>query len=470
MAPTPRRGFLVLAIALDTAKPDAEVLCELRRRYGGGDEPVDGWRFTAAQLGLPERLDRRRALGQGYSFALPEEALVALQNRVKKEEAGAPLWLLLERPAGYLRLVPWEQLLERLGVPILRLPDLETAAPRESPATLDVILCGSGPIAKESFGIGECLERLASRIREGAPRRTLLHVFTDQAAHSGLRERLAAAGALGDAVRLYDPVTAGRYAVPDPALRIEEPLEALENPWLLWMRDSLGGRSVDVVHFLTHGYLAGERGALALAESPLRNEDRRQARFVGAGQLSAFLTQVGAWSAAFSSPEYNYSEMGLRLLADAVAQARPGPVLHHEMRLDPECAALARAYRFLYGAAGTDLAAVPPASPALVLYCALPRPPRRTRGQTRGISFGSPEAAASEGLQAVFDRQENVPAWVAAASRSIEQYDLRLQRLAAAPHEAGVAASRRAAREPAEEALRQIEEIVTRAAMRGDLP
>jgi len=460
MALTPR---LVLAISLDTSKPEAEVLCELKRKTGKASLPLDDWRFTAAKMGLPESLDRRKALYQGYEFELPEDVLGAMQGWVQGE-AGQPLWLRLEKPSGYLRLVPWEQLLQpRIGVPILRLPDFETEPPRETPGTLDVLLCGSLPFDENPFPIGEYLERTADRILGAVPsRRTTLHVFTDQAVYHGLRQRWEAAGKLGSEIRLYDPATAEPYAVPDPTSRIQDPAGSIENPWLLWMRDSLRGRSVDVVHFLTHGYLSGDRGALALAESPLRNTDRSLSRFVGGVELSTFLTQVGAWSAAFSSPEHNYSEMGLRLLADSIAQSRPGPVLHHEARLDTGCAALAQAYRFLYGPAGTGSLGGAPASPALLLYCPVPRAGK----PKKGVSFGMQETAApKEALQAVFESQENVPAWVAAATRSIEQYNLRLQKLADAPAELGQQLSRQADLQPVQETLRQIQEIVARAAV-----
>ena len=87
--------------------------------------------------------------------------------------------------------------------------------------------------------------------------------------------------------------------------------------------------------------------------SPLRSRRYR----IGTGNFRVSWTQpscslfnpVGAWSAAFSSPEQNYSEMGLRLFADTIAQMRLGPVLHHETRLDPQREALADAYRFLFG-------------------------------------------------------------------------------------------------------------------------
>ena len=444
---------LLLSLSLDTSEQEPEVCCLLRTEA----ERLDEWRFTARRMGLPDLLDRRKALYRGYEFEIPGEVVDAMKGWMEPQR---PLWLRLERPAGYLRLVPWEQLLQpRLGVPVLRLPEIETDRPRESPGSLDVILCGSLPVAKDPFPLAEHLVRIAERILGAVPRRTVLHVFTDRAFHPEVKQRFAAKGMLDLAVRLYSPESAKPYAVPDPTARIMDPAGRIENPWLLWIRDSLKGRSVDVAHFLCHGYLWNEQGALALAESPLENHDRRTARFVGSAELSIFMTQVGAWSSTFSSPEHNYSEMGLRLLADAMAQVRPGPVLHQELRLDPGCEALARAYGFLYGPPGLP----PPASPALSLSC---QPSwREAAGKGRSpLKFGlATKSAAALDLETVFATAENVPGWIAAAERSLEQAGLCLQKL----EKTDTGQVRRTELDPVEENLRRVHEIVARAATKS---
>lgn len=446
---------LVLSVSLDTSGRQAEVCCLLEKSGGRLDE----WRFTAERMGLPEVLDRRRALYQGYPFEIPAEVLAAMKGWMKPQR---PLWLRLERPSGYLRLVPWEQLLTSpLGVPVLRLPDFETELPRETARALDVVLCGSAPSDEVPFPVGEYLVRIADRILSAVPRRTTLHVFTDGAAHAELEQRWMAQGKLGPAIRLYAPQTAEPYAVPDPTSRIQDPAGRLESPWLLWMRDSLQGRSIDVAHFICHGYLWQDRGALAFAESPLKNDERHRSRFVGFAELSTFATQIGAWSAAFTSPERNYSEMGLRLLADTVAQSRPGPVLHHELRLDPGCVALARAYQLLYAPS----AAPPPVSPAVLLYCPpslLETQEARDVARTRSFAVAA-ETPAQQSLRTLYETEENVPAWVAAAERSIEQTSLRLRKVAEAPGKT----LRGGEIDPVQDTLRKIEEIVARAARKG---
>jgi hypothetical protein len=451
MAATPAR--LVLSISLGTLGDEAKVCCLLKRDGG----LLGDWRATAARFHLPETLNRREALYRGPQFEVPEEIATAMRSWM---EPPAPLWLRLERPSGYLRLVPWEQLLQpRLGVPILRLPDFEMEQPRETPRSLDVVLCASAPEAKAPFDLAGNLLKIAGRLLNAVSRRTTLHVFTDRAAYPRLKQIWGNQEEPRQApIRLYDPANAAPYSLLEPTSRIKDPTSRLESPWLLWIRDALGGRSIDVAHFLCHGYYWQDRGAIALAESPLQNGDPRTARFVGDVELSTFMTQIGAWSTILSSPDPNYSEMGLRLLADTVAQSRPGPVLHHEWRLDEDCEAFARACQFLYGRTGSP----PPASPALLLYCQpsnlQPQVPAEVVFRSRSLGL---EKAAPPELDDVYETAENVPSWVAAAERSIEQVNLRLQKMDAAGGK-----MREIELDPVQDTLRSIREIVARAAVK----
>ena len=110
--------------------------------------------------------------------------------------------------------------------------------------------------------------------------------------------------------------------------------EQVSDPWLRSILDEMRGTTVEAVHFVTHGYVTGDQPAIAVAESPTRNDDRLWARFIGPGQLTACLTQLGAWSVGFSSPPANFSRMGLRELADNIARQRPGPVIYHDAGSD----------------------------------------------------------------------------------------------------------------------------------------
>ena len=459
----------ILSIGLDISSTEAgEVVCSLKTQ-SGTPPPEDAWRVPCPAVGLPPFLDRRMERSGGYKFQMPGW----VSDKIRPLLAlGKPLWLRLERPAGYLPAVPWERIFQpALGVPILRLPEVEAALPRETPGVLDVLLCASAPVAKEHIDVVDLLTSTMDRILASVPRRVNLHVFVDRDFYPFLQGRWN-----NRPGTLYSPETAAAYAVPEASERVIEPQGRLQSPWLLWMRDSLQGRSVDAAHFFCHGYLPSDRGALCFAESPLQNTDRRMSRFVGAGELATFLIQVGAWSAAFSSPPRNYSEIGLRLFADTLSQVRPGLVLLHDLPLDPGCQALGDAYRFLYGPHPGQ----PPASPALALLCQ----PSRVElpadldlggllggllgGPTRGLPMAPPlpelesaavlESAAADPLSRVFATTENVPSWVAAATRYVEQQTVRLTE--------STAGTTTQKRDPVAETLRQIRDVVAQAAER----
>ena len=413
-----RFDLLALRVAMDLSGDKPQVGIKLQGRSDGQLGLVADWAIEAATIGLPERLERSGTTYQGCSFEFPGEILDSLKAVIADSEYNdQPLWLHLAKPLGYLNLVPWEQLLQpALNMPMLRLPDFVANPPRESMQSLEVALCGSVPIAKAAFTAVDYLAGMAQHLLNTVPRRTTVHIFCDTGLFPGVSQCVASMG-LHD-VHVHDPAEAESFAPAERQYALTDRSSRVRNPWLLWMREALSGRSVDMVHFLTHGYISGDSGALAFAESPLENQDRRAARFVGVSELLAFVTQVGAWCTAFSSPEHNYSEMGLRLLADTIAQMRPGPVLHPEMRLDEDGAALADAYRFLFGRDGAQL----PSSPALFTYCnpSLLEPPkpaaRRRRGATRD---GGPPPGDMIGD--MYQQAESVPSWVGSSQRYLEQ-------------------------------------------------
>ena len=256
--------------------------------------------------------------------------------------------------------------------PIVRLPDFIVLPPRETPGTLDVVLCGSSPVAKGLIGLGDYLVRFAERIRDAVlPRCATIHVFTDQRVHDELKARGLPGEVKGQEAyfRLYDPTRARALPAPGADPDAVEAEDRLDNPWLRWILLEMSGRTADVVHFISHGYLSLERPALAMAESPTRNFDSSIARFIGPSQLNRFLTQTGAWSLACTSPPGDYSPMGLRLLTDTIAQRRPGSFLYHELRdVEPDLMVLEAAYAFLFGGRGFGVSP-PPRARGVFVYC-----------------------------------------------------------------------------------------------------
>jgi hypothetical protein len=216
---------------------------------------------------------------------------------------------------------------------------------------------------------------------------------------------------------VYDPHEAARYGAPnvDPELGTVSDHQ-LESPWLLWIRDAMGQTSVDLAHFICHGYLGKEEGVLAVSHSPVFNDDEEWSRFIGARQLCTFLDQVGAWSVAFSSPPGNYSISGLRMLQDQIARFRPGPVLFHDVARDPERSGWDEAFQYAY--AIEEVGA--PLSAAISMCChpdwALPgsAPDSRTQQLLK-------ELTVAGRMPEVFEGIENTPSWLASGQRALER-------------------------------------------------
>ena len=467
MAEMLKRQYELLALKarLDTYSPREGVRARfaLEHGYHDGKQTLAEWTFPVSALGLPERLDRELTRTRGEAFVLPPPLVEDLRGHVAGGPASPPLWLHLVKPYGHLALVPWERLLGAvLGVPILRLPDFIVPPPRETSRRFDVVLCGSMPASKASFDLPSLLPAIVRRILDSQTRSTRAHVFVDAELYGAVRGHMPIAGLNANGVpfevKLHEPPDPQRFESPERSSRIVDPGTRIENPWLLWMRDALAGASVDVAHFVCHGYLSDDRGALALSESPAENRDRRMARFVGAGELGTFLTQVGAWAVAFSSPHEDYSPLGSRLLADTVGQARPVSVLYHELPFDRDLAVLGEAYRFLFAREPQP----PPASGAVFMYC---QPYRVPGAAPRGLPPDELEAsnAARDTLGAVYEQEENVPAWLAASQRYIEQSKLEFGKAASSAMRPSEANSRSLG--ATADTLRQIQDIVAEVAL-----
>jgi hypothetical protein len=353
---------------------------------------------------------------------LSKQHLITLGTRLTEilhAEPHRPLWLELGHPAGYLAAVPWERLLYQhvSDAAVLRLPffSLPPVVPNER---LRVALCATGPAAH-----GQSLPALVSKelsiMDQSLPGPVEVEVFIHSAHVDDLHDDMAGWNLKRLRVTVHDSREADGLGVAERA-----PVPAgTANPWLAWMGAALATRSVDIVQFLCPGYMSAGRGALAL-ESPLASEDQAWARFVGAAQLSAFMTRVGAWSLHLAPSIIQHSwDAGLVLLANDIARLRPGHVLLEDPA-DREKTALTKAHQFLYRSS-----AHPPLtqSTPLVLYCH-PGLLRHGRDWDRLIS-GMPEVAsavnqftAARGATGdVLRGSRPAPAWLAANQRYLEQ-------------------------------------------------
>jgi len=235
-------------------------------------------------------------------------------------DAGVPLWLQLKGDCGNLALVPWERLLQpKLEVPILRLPYFDLKPFSSTSSCLDMVLCASSPETKVALPVESLLVPFIHSLLEAKLReKVVIHFFTDAQIFHNLQNILPneLATADGSGMRLHNPEEAPIDQITQPSGGRTRDLPNLESPWLRWVVDTLRGRSVEVVHFLCHGYLATDQGALAFQNSPVPSSEGELASFVGPQQLAAFAQHLGAWAIGFSSPQNNYSGSGTRLLAD----------------------------------------------------------------------------------------------------------------------------------------------------------
>ena len=434
MAEQLKRQYALFSIKLelDAGREGAEVLVTPETCADGKLTRLDALKLPAHAFGIPERIPSREARGAGHTFTVPPQLLGVLSSALQQREAAEdPVWLHLAGPAGYLRFVPWEELLQpKLGVPLLRLPEFLVGAPKRK-RQLRCVLCASMPRAKSEFEIPAILERTIDRLLTALPDKFVFDVFTDAELFSEVRNRFERRGWLnGGPVTQHDPERTANLEIPEATRKVSEESGRLESPWLVWIRQVLRGKSADIVHFLGHGFYSEQAAAVSFSESPLVNADQRIARFVGAQEIVTLCTQIGAWGVTLASPPENYSRMGLRGLAHTVAQLRPGPVVHHEYQLDPQLDALGRTYEFLFGNGR------PPETPAIILYCHPARVSEVGWQATRAFNNLSDElesrmdAICDHDASLTLDTPDEAPAWAAVASRYVEQRALHLKHVA----------------------------------------
>ena len=397
-------------------------------------EMVGRLEATSQEMGLPLTLAQaRKSQGDEHSFRLPGHILAALEKVIPQE--AWPLWLSFPRYSGYLPVLPWEPLLKsRLKIPILRLSYTDVQ-PIRSRMSLDVVICFSFPRAKDFLAAAildyqsqeETIRYFLEKIPPNLVPYTTFHVFADLALYPFLASLRDGNPELR--IIVYDPREAARYGAPNPDPELGTVSDQqLESPWLLWIRDALGKTSVDLVHFICHGYLGKEEGVLAVSHSPVLNDDEEWSRFVGARQLCTFLDQVGAWSVAFSSPRGNYSISGLRMLQDQIARFRPGPVLFHDVARDPGRSGWDEAFQYAYAIEETYA----PLSAAVSICChpdwALPgsTPDSKTQQLLK-------ELTVAGRMPEVFAGVENIPSWLASGQRALERSVAQL--IEVSPHD-----------------------------------
>jgi len=396
------------------------------------------------------RLERfgfaRSDAGQDPELSVPTDVATWIADWGGNQlEYGNALWLYLVKPYGALGAVPWERDIQPLlGKPLLRLPDW-LPEPERSTSTFDVALCATAP-SEEGLSTATTMgPDVIGAIKAGVGPRLRLHVFADRESHGFLENAIRAMGVT--ACQVYEPH--------DDVVQSSTFSFAGENAWLDWIRREMTGRTLDAVHFITHGYTLGRDGAILTTQSPT-SSDRRSTSFVQIGDLRTFLTQVGALHAVFSRPDDNWSDYALRRVVDELGSKRAGPVMLHDRRFGNGMFDLTDGYAFL-----SSVEKVPPPAAASVMLYAQPRQVSETSYGDDRLQLGVGELASSEAVKRQFAR-DDTPGWLSSAQRYIEDSEAEIYRFRESSKEQPPTKSQVAYFDGVESALRKLRSVIDR--------
>ncbi len=384
----------------------------------GRDTPTEVARCHLRDLGLPATLEGVLPVAD-HQLRVPSRVLGRLEASAPKFGLSPmpphnALWLEFPSPRGCLYVMPWERLLESLGRNLFRLPNY-LVRPHAPGQNLEVAICASAPAAKAWFSAPEIVRSLTDRYLMLTGHRVRLHLFTDALAYPDV----AAMASPGGEVTAYDPAAASSYEPPRRGSSVGT-ASRLSSPWLLWMRDALLGRPLDFVHFVTHGYMPGDRGAIALATAPTVNTDQRLSRFISAAEVNTFMSQTGAWGLVLTGPPNNFSSSGLRELADAVAQVRPGIAMTHDAGVDVHSLEFGRCLQTVLAQGSLDR---PLSSITCWVHPAFVEFPAEDQQDLHVNHDGSSAFLGPATVDALSG--QDTEAWVASASRAVEMQQVR---------------------------------------------
>ena len=441
--------IVVLRVAMPNGARDDDVTFTLQARVSQALADLGTWSTTVGNLSLGSSSGARPSQGMVLMPDLPAGMIATLREFYAHEPTPPrPLWVHLVQPYGALRFVAWERVLgAALAVPVLLLPDFLFPPPLDTEEELEVAVCGSAPLGHEHWSVLEALRVTIRRISNAVDRRIHIHVFADKQIADTLLGEWTGLPGFAEEVTVHDPADARPFADDDPDQPQDIGPYGIRSPWLRWMKDTLHGQAIDVVHFVAHGYLSRGRGSLLLAQSPMGRTERYLAGPIGSGELQTFLTAIGAWATSFVALPDNFSEPGLRVVIDDIAQGRPGPLVMHTIAADPKGDALSDAFGFLFGRTRRE----PPMSPALLLSCQpylVPSAnPAGGASRARGLAAAPPAdmpnvvrnqaqrmaAARAEDaspLEPVYQGSPRVTGVVASTARFAEEVQLKYQQLA----------------------------------------
>lgn len=404
-------GLPTLRVVLDRSagsgpRPDESAVLQA---VVGDQQPQEIFRCLTGDLGLPDGGDPVPE----SEFRLPAGAGAAVAAAVTAMDAtGAgpgALWLELPTPHGDLHLVPWERLLAPVVTdrPVLRVP-YHTLRPRTSDDVIQAAIVAAPSAAALPADPAPIVAAYAHSWVRSSHGHARVHIFVRDETADAVR---ALTADLSEVV-VHDPAMAADLAGSGAGSSVS-PADLRTNPWLRWMGTALQGQALDVLHLLTYGNLGSTGGRLLLARSPIAGGDRDACLLVGSTPLAGALDQLGSWALVVSGLPGDQSPAGLRDLADAIAQLRPGVTVAEagsDRTADFE-AAVARVF-----AGGPPVPSLPSLTcwvhPELVHFSAQQADELllTPTGQSSVIAAATGSVLAAD----------STPAWVAAGSRFLE--------------------------------------------------
>jgi hypothetical protein len=272
-------------------------------------------RYPLSEVGVPTRLDGSRGLDASRPPRLPGDfwrGVAGLCDRA------APLWLEFPDVGSYAMLLPWERALAKVRHgPVYRVP-LGGIDRRPLRPDAVVVVVASSPETKEWISVDGFAHPMARAISHVLPQGNV-HWFVDR----GQKREVA-------------------RELPNVHVHESEPGVG----WQDWIRSRV--ERADMLHFVGHGVVNGDCGAIALAWTPDENRHDR-ARFLDAAPVARLADQLGARVIGLGAPQPNYATVGLRLLAADLSVGGTRTVLLHEFNDGENQAQLVQALRVIAG-------------------------------------------------------------------------------------------------------------------------
>lgn len=469
----------VLRVGLDLSSRTPAVTSRLDAFPDGVQRTYWTRRDDPRAFGLPDSTDPPTDL------TVPTELADAVTEAMAALDGESALWLRLEPPYGYLGAVPWEDLIDRIEVPVLRVPD-RLPVPVPLGSTWSIAIAVSAPTGA-TWGaehVNTFVEELQAQVEIPLE----VDVFADVGTYQRLRPDLDPAP---PHVRIHAPSDArGAHArrshrLPLGQRRMEDVRPIIDPDdarlvWLDWIVEGLEGRAVRAVHVVAEGCFDRDRPMLTITPDPSEAADRDSCSLINAEEVWRLADNLGAPLVSLASPSPGLSDVSVRMMADSLGQQRPGPTVYTSLTRDTDSRVLAQAHAFLSGPhSGRQLprssclfAYVQPESVREALTDALL--PEHTgqeqkvmsRARTRDLSFDEAGAAEpADPLSQTYGAVPDVPVWVASSSRFLETQQAGLDSALSVRGEGKL--TKHAYDVGTEEALTEIQDLLQRHAKGG---